>query len=348
VKVRTTFLIKKSSFSHVLNLNVGSRLYRIRLNQLRIKNYELRMARSAVTSVSPFIICNSLSIIFIINLIFEQMKKIFFLMLMLLIWGTASMNAQVRIGGTADPNPSAILDLNATDAANNGDLGLALPRVELTSTGNKAPLDSHVAGMMVYNTKAAGDVTPGTYYNDGEKWIRIGSGSLISEADGVVGNEVTNATSNGGLERTGSGTADAPYTLGIANGGVTADRIANGAVTGDKINQMSATQGQVLKYNGSTWAPANPENLAYIDGNAISNAFYAVVSVNWAAGSTEGTYALPTGTQSWTFVEVITCASILVPVYHSAGKIRMWNRETEQWNAFAVGGPMKCLMRFWQ
>jgi uncharacterized protein (TIGR02145 family) len=101
------------------------------------------------------------------------MKRMIFLMLTLFILSTASMNAQVRIGGTDDPNESAVLDLNATNAANNGKLGLALPRVELTSTGNYAPLKSHVAGMTVYNTKTTGDVTPGAYYNDGSKWIRI-------------------------------------------------------------------------------------------------------------------------------------------------------------------------------
>jgi hypothetical protein len=161
------------------------------------------------------------------------------LMLALLILSVTGANAQVRIGGTDDPNPSAVLDLNATNAANNGALGLALPRVELTSTTSYSPLKAHMAGMTVYNTKLTGDVTPGTYYNDGSKWIRIGSVSsvepLISEEDGVIGNEVLDATTNGGLTRAGSGTATAPYTLGIANNGVTTARIADGNVTTAKI-----------------------------------------------------------------------------------------------------------------
>ena len=36
-----------------------------------------------------------------------------------------------------------------------------------------------------------------------------------AEVDGVVGNEVTNATANGGLVRAGSGTSGSPYTLGL-------------------------------------------------------------------------------------------------------------------------------------
>jgi hypothetical protein len=40
---------------------------------------------------------------------------------------------------------------------------------------------------------------------------------------------------------------------------VITDKIANGAVTGTKINQMSANPGQVLKWNGSAWTPAQDQ-----------------------------------------------------------------------------------------
>jgi hypothetical protein len=43
-----------------------------------------------------------------------------------------------------------------------------------------------------------------------------------NERDRIIGNEITNATTNGGLIRSGSGTSASPYTLGIASGGVTA------------------------------------------------------------------------------------------------------------------------------
>ncbi|MEY3248312.1 MAG: hypothetical protein RL742_355, partial [Bacteroidota bacterium] len=45
----------------------------------------------------------------------------------------------------------------------------------------------------------------------------------------------------------------------LANNAVQTDKIANGAVTGAKINQMSANPGQVLKWNGSAWAPAQDQ-----------------------------------------------------------------------------------------
>jgi len=91
--------------------------------------------------------------------------------LLFLCLGAASVKAQVRIGGNAAPNGGAMLDLNATDATNNGTKGLALPRVNLTS--NTMQLTSGVVnltGMLVYNTTATlGRI--GIYYWNGANWI---------------------------------------------------------------------------------------------------------------------------------------------------------------------------------
>jgi uncharacterized protein (TIGR02145 family) len=114
-------------------------------------------------------------------------KKAILLALMLIMMGAASVNAQVRIGGDVDPNESAILDLNAdNDVTKSGDLGLALPRVALTSTVEADPLKAHVKGMFVYNIAADGDVTPGTYYNDGSKWVRLRNDVLASTAAPII------------------------------------------------------------------------------------------------------------------------------------------------------------------
>ena len=73
-------------------------------------------------------------------------------LLFLIGLGTAHVNAQVRIGGNSAPNGSAILDLNATDAAT-GTKGLALPRVSLTTDSMQLKTGvANLDGMMVYNT----------------------------------------------------------------------------------------------------------------------------------------------------------------------------------------------------
>jgi len=61
--------------------------------------------------------------------------------------------------------------------------------------------------------------------------------SSVTEVDGVIGNEVVNATVNKGLVRVGTGTNADPYTLGLING---------------------TAANQVMAWNNgtSTWAPA--------------------------------------------------------------------------------------------
>ncbi|MEO0132747.1 MAG: hypothetical protein ABIK73_07460 [candidate division WOR-3 bacterium] len=70
-----------------------------------------------------------------------------------------------------------------------------------------------------------------------------------ADTAGVVA-DITAATDGHVLRRSGT-------TLGF--GQVSTAGIADGAVTGDKIAQSGATNGQVLKWNGTTWAPANDE-----------------------------------------------------------------------------------------
>ncbi len=64
--------------------------------------------------------------------------------------------AQVGIGNT-NPNTNALLEIG--DSTDSG--GVLIPRVTLSATTNSSPLATDIAGMIVYNTVTAGDVTPG-------------------------------------------------------------------------------------------------------------------------------------------------------------------------------------------
>lgn len=76
--------------------------------------------------------------------------------------------SQVKIGNNPKSiNKDAVVEIESTNK------GMLLPRLALNSTTNAAPLSSFVQGMFVFNTATANDVTPGMYYSDGVKWIKV-------------------------------------------------------------------------------------------------------------------------------------------------------------------------------
>ena len=83
-----------------------------------------------------------------------------------MVFSMGVFSQSLGINTTSSPaNAAAGLDVDFTN------IGLLIPRVALTSTASFAPFASHVAGMLIYNTAATGDVTPGYYKDDGTKWI---------------------------------------------------------------------------------------------------------------------------------------------------------------------------------
>lgn len=53
-----------------------------------------------------------------------------------------------------------------------------------------------------------------------------------------------------------SGTGTTSISTSISNNTITSAKIVDGSITASDLNSMSATNGQVLKYNGTAWAPA--------------------------------------------------------------------------------------------
>jgi exosome complex RNA-binding protein Rrp42 (RNase PH superfamily) len=103
------------------------------------------------------------------------MKRIFFLMLMLIVLSTASMNAQVRIGDSSNPTAGAVLDLNNPDGYKGG---LLLPKVELTTLSDPTDIagatdenKADLKGLIVYNTSSS--PVEGIYVWTGSEWFVI-------------------------------------------------------------------------------------------------------------------------------------------------------------------------------
>ena len=102
------------------------------------------------------------------------MRKVLFLLLFLLVLGAAGVSAQVRIGGDGEPHTAAVLDLNENDAIINGNLGLSLPRVSLTTEESQLNGVDPKDGTLVYNTNTT--LGTGLYYWVTDKWIKLGGG----------------------------------------------------------------------------------------------------------------------------------------------------------------------------
>ncbi|GHT61152.1 hypothetical protein FACS189451_02590 [Bacteroidia bacterium] len=205
----------------------------------------------------------------------EKMKKMLFLMLFLLILGAANVSAQVRIGGNGTPHGAAVLDLNvnndATPTENKG--ALALPRVNLSSNTAQLNGTNPITGMLVYNT--GGTLGAGIYYWDGSKWQTVGpaysgstsvplSGSSFERA-ALTGDVIADANSNAttiadGKVTTAKLTDNAVTSAKIADGTVATVDLADGAVTAGKLNQMGASSGQTLRWNGTAWVTTTPLN----------------------------------------------------------------------------------------
>ncbi|HMM04127.1 MULTISPECIES: hypothetical protein [unclassified Dysgonomonas] len=102
---------------------------------------------------------------------------------------TLQLHGQVTIGSGEPPQDDALLDLKE-NSSGTATKGLLLPRVELVALNDNTPLSTHVRGMLVYNTADVDtDVFEGCYYNDGNRWIRVGAGSgSITIPDVVLAN----------------------------------------------------------------------------------------------------------------------------------------------------------------
>ena len=138
------------------------------------------------------------------------MKRLFYLVLLVFIGGTLSVNAQVTVGDNTDPN--ATLDVVASSSATAVD-GVIAPRVSIATLDTKEALYTPAqTGAIVYvdditggstDTKTAAITAKGYYYFDGAVWKGFGGdgGVLKFNTNKIV--EPTDATHPTGYTITG-------------------------------------------------------------------------------------------------------------------------------------------------
>lgn len=174
------------------------------------------------------------------------MKKFFKLILMFGCMTISSVNAQVGMQNN-NPNKDAVLDLNMTGGASTK--GLLLPKVELTAVNSALPMTANVAGMHIWNTATTGSginaVTPGEYFNDGTKWVRVSSSAEAWLQDGNI---------NGTLKAIGT---NDPFDLPIETNGVEKMRVTSGGqVLVNTTSSLTGGASAKLQINNGTTAGA--------------------------------------------------------------------------------------------
>ncbi len=202
---------------------------------------------------------------------------------MMMLLGLSQIDAQVTIGSGNPPNTNALLDLK--ESGTTSTKGLLMPRVALISTTSYAPMTAHEMGMTVYNTATQGDVTPGYYYNDGNKWIRVETLAtwFVSGTERIATSNTHSIYHLGHVTIGENGTVDASAILDIeaSDKGVLLPRVALLSST-DKLTILNPTTG-LLVYN--TGAVANFPTEGYMFWNGTEWRMFASASSEAAIAS---------------------------------------------------------------
>ncbi|MBM4151873.1 MAG: hypothetical protein FJ219_09550, partial [Ignavibacteria bacterium] len=80
----------------------------------------------------------------------------------------------------------------------------------------------------------------------------------------------------------------------VKSNAITTSKIADSTITGNKINSMGAIIGQILKWNGTTWAPANDLGNTYTAGKGIDIANNVITNI----GDNDSTNDITFGTKA--------------------------------------------------
>lgn len=160
----------------------------------------------------------------------KTLKKLILGSLFLL--GTSSLFAQtqkVKTLQAKNSSSSTTMNSDAIIQMDSDNKGLLLPRIALTGANKVAPLTAHTAGMVIYNTAtvtASGTgasvieaVTPGYYYNNGTKWVKIANTDGTDITNDAWKNNTTTNVVELGTKADGTTTRDAGTEVVIKDDG---------------------------------------------------------------------------------------------------------------------------------
>ena len=123
---------------------------------------------------------------------FSVLRRVVCLVFVCLSLGSQAIRAQMRVGQpSGTPDGSATLDVSGGPYTSGSPYrGFLPPKVALTQTSVAAPVTSPATGLLIYNTAKAGDVTPGYYYWEGNKWLRLSTATTGASRTAAVGDPI--------------------------------------------------------------------------------------------------------------------------------------------------------------
>lgn len=218
-------------------------------------------------------------------------------------WAPAADDGLTSVGLTL---PSLFTVANSPLTAN-GTIAASLAS-QTANTFFSAPDGAN--GTPAFRTLVAGDI-PSLPFSKITGTVPVTQGGTGLTTVGTSGQVLT---SNG----TGLAYATPSVTLaGDVTGASGSNTIAAGAVTGTKIAQAGATTGQVLKWNGTTWAPAADDNSGSI--SSIGLVVPSFLTVSPATLTANGTFTIGTSSQApnQVFAGPSTGTTNAVPTFRS-------------------------------
>lgn len=191
---------------------------------------------------------------------------------------SALNNGQMLVGNASNVATAVTMSGDAT-INNAGALTVSNNAITAAKIANNTITNAQVANNTITATQIANNTITATQIaNNAVGLTQMAAGTansyLTTNASGTpqwtAGTPMSNALTNGqmwigngsnaatAVTMSGDATITNAGVLSLAASAVNTTELANGGVTAAKLNQMSATSGQVLSWNGTAWAPATP------------------------------------------------------------------------------------------